>query len=148
MGLTDNINTQIKVAMVAKNKVELAALRAIKSELLLLATSKSTGNQEAEEIKILQRMVKQRKESAAIYIEQGRQDLADEEHAQQEIIQRFLPQQLSETEVRAALEQIIAKVGAASPSDMGKVMGVATKELTGKTNGQLIATLTKELLSK
>jgi len=133
--------------MIAKDKNRLAALRAIKSELLVLATGKSKAGKE-DEVKALQKMVKQRKESASIYEQQGRDELVEEELKQVEVISEFLPKQMSEEEVKAVLQEIIQKTGASGPSDMGKVMGMATKELAGKAEGKTIATLTKSLLNQ
>lgn len=146
MSLTDTINEEIKKAMIAKDKDKLAALRAIKSELLLLATSKQSDGSGDEEMKMLQKMVKQRKESASIYQEQGREDLAKDELVQAEVISSFLPKQLSEEEIRAEVRKIIEETGASSPAEMGKVMGIATKKLAGKADGKTIASVTKSLL--
>lgn len=148
MSLKDQIGEGIKQAMRAKEKEKLEALRAVKSALLLLETDKNAGeiNEEAE-IKLLQRLVKQRKESAEIYIGQGRADLADPELFQADVISEFLPKQLSEDELKAAVQAIIESVGAASMADMGKVMGVATKDLAGKSDGKSISAMVKQLLS-
>lgn len=148
MSLKDQIGEGIKQAMRAKEKEKLEALRAVKSALLLLETDKNAGeiNEEAE-IKLLQRLVKQRKESAEIYIGQGRADLADPELFQADVISEFLPKQLSEVELKAAVQTIIDTVGAASMADMGKVMGVATKDLAGKSDGKSISAMVKQLLS-
>lgn len=148
MSLKDQIGEGIKQAMRAKEKEKLEALRAVKSALLLLETDKNAGeiNEEAE-IKLLQRLVKQRKESAEIYISQGRADLADPELFQADVISEFLPKQLSEDELKAAVQAIIESVGAASMADMGKVMGVATKDLAGKSDGKSISAMVKQLLS-
>ena len=147
MSLTDQINNDIKAAMLAKDASKLEALRAIKSALLLLKTSPE-GQNEASELKALQKMVKQRKETAEVYIGQGRQELADVELAQAAVIENYLPKQMGEDELKAILQNIIATVGASSPADMGKVMGVATKELSGKADGSVISKLVRELLSK
>lgn len=148
MSLKDQIGEGIKQAMRAKEKEKLEALRAVKSALMLLETDKNAGeiNEEAE-IKLLQRLVKQRKESADIYTSQGRSDLAEPELFQAEVISEYLPKQLSEDELKAAVQSIIDSVGASSMADMGKVMGVATKELAGKSDGKSISAMVKQLLS-
>jgi hypothetical protein len=148
MSLAEKINNDIKEAMKAKDKEKLFALRAVKSALLLAATEK--GNQEITEdaeIKILQKLVKQRLDSAQIYKEQGREDMAQEELFQAEVIKQYLPEQLSEDEIRKIVGDIIAETGATSVKDMGKVMGVATKQMQGKADGKLISSVVKELLS-
>lgn len=145
MSLEDKINTDIKAAMLAKETQKLEALRAIKSAILLLKTSGETITPEAE-IKALQKMVKQRRETAEIYQKQNRPDLAEVELAQAAVIEQYLPAQMSEDEIREALKNIIANLGASSPSDMGKVMGVATKELSGKADGKTISAIVKQLL--
>lgn len=139
----------MKEAMKAKDKVSLETLRAIKAELLKADTaSGSSGEMSgAEEIKLLQKMQKQRKDAAAIYIEQGREDLAADELAQTKVIAKFLPQQMSDDELRAAVSLILKKVGADGPSDMGRAMGVASKELAGKAEGRAIADAVKSLLN-
>ena len=148
MNLTDQINNDLKVAMKAKNTTTLTALRAIKSQLLLAATEKGGGESSDEAgIKMLQKLVKQRKESAELYNGQGRKDLADPELAEAAIIERYLPKQLSEDELKPIIEAIIAKVGAAGPQDMGKVMGAASQELAGKADGKTISTVVRSLLS-
>jgi len=147
MALEEKINADIKAAMLAKESAKLEALRAVKSAILLLKTSPE-GYTDETELKALQKMVKQRKETADVYKTQGRNDLADVELAQAAVIEVYLPKQMSEEEVKAALQEIIATVGASSPADMGKVMGVATKQLAGKADGKIISTLVKELLSK
>jgi uncharacterized protein YqeY len=145
MSLEEKINADIKAAMLAKEAQKLEALRAIKSAILLLKTSGEANTPEAE-IKALQKMVKQRKETAEIYQKQNRNDLAEIELAQAAVIEKYLPAQMSEDEIREALKQIIAQVGAKSPADMGKVMGVATKELSGKADGKTISAIVKQLL--
>ncbi len=147
MNLTDQINTDIKNAMLAKDASKLEALRAIKSALLLLKTSPE-GQSEATELKALQKMVKQRKETAEVYVGQGRQELADVEISQAAVIENYLPKQMSEDDLKAILQNIITTVGASSPADMGKVMGAATKELSGKADGSVISKIVRELLSK
>jgi len=148
MSLTDQINNDLKTAMKAKDTVGLTALRAIKSQLLLAATEKGAGGSSDEAaIKMLQKLVKQRKESAELYQTQGRNDLADPELAEAAIIEKYLPQQLSADELKPIIQAIIDKVGASGPQDMGKVMGAASKELGGKADGKTISTLVKQLLS-
>ncbi len=139
---------KMKEAMKTKDKVALESLRAIKSELLLIQT-KSAASEELtqdDEIKLLQKLVKQRKDSAAIYKEQGRNDLAEPELAQVEVISQFLPVQMSEEEVKNAVAEIIKSVGATSMKDMGNVMAEASKQLAGKTDGKSISTAVKQLL--
>lgn len=150
MNLFDQISEDIKKAMLAKDKVTLEALRGIKKEFLEAKTAKgSTGELLDEQaVKILQKMVKQRKESAEMYVAANRPELAEEEMAQCKVIEQYLPQQMSEAELTAALEQIIAQVGAAGPQDMGKVMGAATKALAGKAEGKAISLKVRELLNK
>ncbi len=149
MSLTDQINNDIKEAMKAKDKVRLTTLRAIKSQLLLAATEKDAGGADADEasIKMLQKLVKQRKESAALYAEQNRNDLAEPELAEAAIIEKYLPAQLSEEELKPIIQAVIDKVGATGPQDMGKVMGASTKELAGKADGKTISTVVRQLLS-
>jgi uncharacterized protein YqeY len=134
--------------MRSKDSVALASLRAIKSEILL-AQTKGTDIEfsEADEIKLLQKLVKQRKDSATIYKEQGRSDLADPELAQAKIISQFLPVQMNAEDLKKVISEIITKVGASTIKDMGKVMGMASKELAGKADGKSISTTVKELLA-
>ncbi len=149
MGLFEKINKDIISAMKAKESEKLTALRAVKSELLLLKTAAGGKAEisEKEEVKVLQKMVKQRKDSAEIYKSQGRDDLYKKEMKEAEYIQAYLPEQMSDAELTNAVKEIIAKVGASSMKDMGKVMGIASKELAGKAEGRLIADKVKELLS-
>jgi uncharacterized protein YqeY len=149
MSLTDQINNDLKEAMKAKDKEALTALRAIKSQLLLAATEKGADGESSEDsgIKMLQKLVKQRKESAELYQSQGREDLAEPELAEAAIIEKYLPKQLSAEELKPILQGIVDKVGATGPQDMGKVMGMASKELGGKADGKTISTVVKELLS-
>jgi len=147
MGLSDQINTDIKAAMLAKEKEKLAALRAVKSALLLEATKGSGDISEEAEQKILQKLHKQRKEAADIYVKEGREDLAGEENFQAEIIETYLPEQMGEDEVRAVVLDVIQKTGASSPADMGKVMGAAMGKLSGKADGKLISSIVKAALS-
>lgn len=149
MSLQTKITEALKEAMKAKDTVALESLRAIKSAILLANTEAgATGElSEADEVKLLQRLVKQRKESASLYEQQKRQDLASIEIAQAEVISKFLPKQLSETEIEKVISEIIAKTGASGMKDMGKVMGEATKELSGKADGKLISSIVKKMLS-
>ncbi|MBN8696645.1 MAG: GatB/YqeY domain-containing protein [Bacteroidetes bacterium] len=147
MALEEKINADIKAAMLAKESAKLEALRAVKSAILLLKTSPE-GYTDETELKALQKMVKQRKETADVYNGQGRADLAEVELAQAAIIEVYLPKQMSEAEIKSEVEKIIAAVGANSPADMGKVMGAATKALAGKADGKVVSTIVKELLSK
>lgn len=137
----------MKAAMLAKDQPRLEAIRAIKSVLLLLKTSPE-GLTEESAIKALQKEVKKRRETADIYNTQNRPELAEVETFQAGIIEAYLPKQMSEDEVREVLKTIIAQTGAASPADMGKVMGAATKQLAGKADGKMISSLVKDLLSK
>ncbi|NCP21004.1 MAG: glutamyl-tRNA amidotransferase [Flavobacteriales bacterium CG_4_9_14_0_2_um_filter_35_242] len=147
MSLQANVMDALKEAMKSKDKVALEALRAIKSALLLAQTSGTQKEvDEAEELAILQRLVKQRKESAAIYLQQNRTDLAEPELAQVEIIAQFLPSQMNEEALKAAIAAIIAQSGASSIKDMGKVMGLASKQLAGKADGKAISNVVKQLL--
>lgn len=146
MSLTDKINADIKSAMLAKEKEKLEALRAIKSALLLEST-KGTGEvTEDAENKILQKMYKQRVEAAEIYKAQGRADLEEPETFQANIIKAYLPEQMSEDQIRTVVKEVIAQVGAASAADMGKVMGPAMGKLQGKADGKVISAIVKELL--
>ena len=148
MSLQNKIMEQIKIAMKSKDAVALESLRAIKSEILLLQTK--GGASEAlsteEEIKLLQKLVKQRKDSAALYKSQNRDDLAEPELAQVKIISQFLPEQISSEELKNIISEIIDKVGATSMKDMGKVMGLASKQLAGKADGKAISSIVKSLL--
>jgi len=148
MSLKTLIDSDIKKAMLAKNKEELEALRSIKSLILLAETEKGgSGDVSSDtENKLLMRAAKQRKESADIFSQQGRNDLAERELFQLEVISRYLPKQLTESELTDALKKIIADLGAAGPQDMGKVMGTATKKLAGQADGKLISELVKKLL--
>ena len=145
MTLEEKINADIKTAMLAKESQKLEALRAIKSAVLLLKTSPE-GLTEESGVKALQKMVKQRKETADIYTSQGRNDLADTELFQANIIEAYLPKQMSEDELKAELQKIISQVGAVSAADLGKVMGVASKSLAGRADGKAISTMVKQLL--
>ncbi len=149
MNLFDKVSGDIKTAMLARDKVRLEALRGIKKEFLEAKTAKGGDGELSDDaaLKILAKMVKQRKESASIYTEQNREDLAGEELAQAAIIEEYLPKQLSEEELTAALKEVIARVGATSAKEMGKVMGTATKELAGKAEGKAISAKVRELLA-
>lgn len=149
MSLQEQINNDIKQAMLAKEKDRLAALRAVKSALLLAATEKGAEGEVSDEagLKVLQKLVKQRKESAEIYVGQGRQDLADEEIAQAKVIEAYLPEQMSSEEIEAEVKAVIDQMGAAGPQDMGKVMGPVMGKLSGKADGKEISAIVKKLLS-
>ncbi|PLK42781.1 GatB/YqeY domain-containing protein [Emticicia sp. TH156] len=149
MALKTEIDAQIKAAMLARDQVRLMALRDIKKVILLEETKEGkTGELTPdEELKLLTKAAKQRKDSADIYRQQNRPDLLDKELAELAIIEEFLPKQLSEDELKAKLQEIIAKVGASGPSDMGKVMGAATKELAGLADGKAISATVKLLLA-
>ena len=149
MAVLSNLSEEIKNAMREKDSLKLESLRAIKSALILAQTASGADanlNEEAS-IKLLQRLVKQRKESALIYKEQGRNDLAEPEEAQAKIIASFLPEQLSEEEVIKIVSEVISQTGAEGIKDMGKVMGVTSKKLAGKAEGRLIADIVKKKLS-
>ncbi len=151
MGQLENqIQQDIKAAMLAKDKVALNATRAIKSAMLLAKTSEGAAKdslEDAEVIKIISKLVKQGKESAAIYADQGRQDLADNELAEAAVMEKYLPKALSEEEIEAKVKEIVARVGASSMADMGKVMGLANKEMAGQADGRTISGIVKTLLS-
>lgn len=149
MSLKTTIDNDIKKAMLAKNKEELEALRSIKSMILLAETEKGhiAELSSESENKLLMKAAKQRKESAEIFQKEGRQDLAQRENFQLEVISRYLPKQLSEEEITAQLKSIIAQVGAKGPQDMGKVMGTATKSLAGKADGRVISEIVRKLLA-
>ena len=148
MSLEEKINADLKTAMLAKNEGGLRALRAIKSAILLAKTSGSaTGLTGDDEIKLLQKLVKQRKESLDIYKQQSRDDLAKAEQEELDVIEKFLPAQMGEAEIKAVVQQIITTMGATSPADMGKVMGVASKQLAGRADGKTISAIVKEMLA-
>ncbi|MCF8341335.1 MAG: GatB/YqeY domain-containing protein [Chitinophagaceae bacterium] len=149
MSLEITINEQLKKAMLAKDEKGLRALRAIKAAILLAKTSEATsGELKAEdEIKLLQKLVKSRKDSLEIFQQQNREDLAQKESEEIEVIEKFLPKQMSEEELKEALVAIINQTGAAGPSDLGKVMGLASKQLSGKADGKAISTMVKQLLT-
>ncbi len=147
MALADQINNDIKEAMKAKAEANLRALRAIKSAILLEQTSGKGELDEAAELRLLQKLVKQRKDSIAIYQQQNRDDLAKSEIEEVAVIEKYMPAMMSEDEIRAALKEIITTVGATSPADMGKVMGVASKQLAGKADGRTVSELVKKILA-
>jgi len=149
MSLQQQVMEALKVAMKAKDTQSLEALRAVKSALLLAQTATGSKEEisESEELKILQKQVKQRKDSASIYIEQGRKDLADPELAQAAVIERFLPVQMGEDQIAKIVDEIIAETGASSMKDMGRVMGMANTKLAGKADGKTISTVVKSRLS-
>ncbi len=149
MALFDVISEDIKKAMIAKDKVALEALRGVKKEFLEAKTAKGASGELADDaaLKILQKMVKQRKESAQIFTEQNRPELAENELAEAAVIEKYLPAKLSDAELEAEIKAIIAEVGAKSAQEMGKVMGVATKKLAGKADGKEISAKVKALLS-
>lgn len=140
----------LKTAMLAKDEKTVRSLRAIKAAILLAKTSEGAGGEISEdnELKLLQKLVKQRRDSLEIFQQQNRADLAQKEQEEIEVIEQFLPKQMSPDELKAAVSEIIAATGASSPADMGKVMGVATKQLAGKADGKAISALVKELLAK
>ena len=150
MSLEQKIMGELKTAMLAKDEAALRSLRAIKAAILLAKTADgATGElKEEDETKLLQKLVKQRKDSLEIFQQQNRTDLAVKEEEEIKVIEKFLPKQLSPEEIRAAVAAIITQTGASSPADMGKVMGVATKQLAGKADGKTISALVKELLNK
>jgi len=147
--LFETVSADIKTAMLARDKVALEALRGIKKEFLEAKTAKGGDGTLPDEqaVKILQKMVKQRKESAQIYATQSRSDLADNELAEAAVIEKYLPAQLSSDELEKIVKEIIASVGATGPQDMGKVVGMASKQLAGKAEGRLISEMVKMLLS-
>ena len=150
MNLEQKIMGDLKTAMLAKDEKTVRSLRAIKAAIILAKTSEGAGGEieEEDEIKLLQKLVKQRKDSLEIFQQQNRADLAQKESEEIEVIEKFLPKQLSATELKVIIENIIKESGASSPADMGKVMGIATKQLAGKADGKTISALVKELLGK
>lgn len=150
MSLEQKIMAELKTAMLAKDEKSVRSLRAIKAAIILAKTAEGAGGEittDAEN-KLLQKLVKQRKESLDIYRQQNRPDLARKEEEEIEVIEKFLPKQMGADELKEALQKIIAGVGASSPADLGKVMGVASKQLAGQADGKAISTVVKELLSK
>ena len=150
MSLEQKIMTELKAAMLAKDEAGLRSLRAIKAAILLAKTAEGASGElkEDEEIKLLQKLVKQRKDSLEIFQQQKRDDLAKKEQEEIAIIEKFLPQQLSPEELKQALQKIISEAGAAGPADLGKVMGIASKQFAGKADGKTISALVKELLTR
>jgi len=150
MDLEQKIMSELKTAMLAKDEAGLRSLRAIKAAILLVKTAEGGRGElnEEDEIKLLQKLVKQRKDSLEIFQQQNRVDLARKEEEEIAVIEKFLPKQLSVEELKEALTRIITEVGASSPSDLGKVMGIASKQFAGKADGKTISALVKELLTK
>ena len=150
MALEQKVMAELKTAMLAKDEAALRGLRAIKAAIILAKTSEGAGGElpEADETRLLQKLVKQRKDSLAIYQEQHRADLAKKEEEEIAIIERFLPKQLDETALKAIISKIITETGATSPADIGKVMGAATKQLAGQADGKKINAVARELLSR
>lgn len=150
MNLEQKIMAEMKDAMKAKDEATLRGLRAIKAEIIKAKTEPGAGGEISadKEVSVLQKMVKQRRDALDIYQQQNRADLAQKEQEEIAVIEKFLPAQLGEAELKAELQQIIAETGAASPADMGKVMGVATKKLAGRADGKAISAAVKELLAK
>jgi uncharacterized protein YqeY len=150
MALEQKIMTELKTAMLAKDEKSVRSLRAIKAAIILAKTAEGAGGElkEEDELKLLQKLVKQRKDSLEIFQQQNRADLAKKEAEEIEIISKFLPEQLSGENLKNEISKIIAESGAASPADMGKVMGLATKKLAGRADGKAISVVVKELLSK
>ncbi len=148
MSYSDIINEDIKKAMLAREKDKLEAIRAIKAAFIVARADKGANSvlEEAEEVKIIQKLVKQRKDSATIYVEQNRPELAEKEIMEADVIGKYLPAQMSEQEIASVVKKIIAESGASGMKDMGKVMGLATKELSGKADGKVISMLVKQLL--
>ena len=148
MSLEEKVMADLKKAMLAKDEKSLRSLRAIKAAIILAKTAEGAGGdiKEEDEVRLLQKLIKQRKDSLEIYKSQQRADLADKEQEEITIIEKFLPQQMSTEELKSALQKVIAETGAKSPADMGKVMGAATKQLAGKADGKSISTMVKQLL--
>ena len=149
MSLEITINAEIKTAMLAKNEAALRALRAIKSAILLAKTADGKQGEinEEDEIKLLQKLAKQRKDSLEVFEKQHREDLAIKEREELEIIEKYLPKQMDESELKSVLQEIITQVGATSAADMGKVMGVASKQLAGKADGKAISAMVQTILA-
>jgi len=148
--LEKKVMDEMKTAMLAKDEAGLRSLRAIKAAIIIAKTAEGAGGElkEEDEVKLLQKLVKQRKDSLEIFEKQNRPDLAQKEKEEIHIIEKFLPQQMSTDELRSAISSIITETGAASMADMGKVMGAASKQLAGKTDGKAISSMVKELLTK
>ncbi|MEP7233199.1 MAG: GatB/YqeY domain-containing protein [Ginsengibacter sp.] len=149
MNLEEKVMADLKTAMLAKDEKSLRSLRAIKAAIINTKTAEGFSGEikDEDEIKLLQKLVKQRKDSLEIYEKQNREDLASKEREEIEVIEKFLPKQMSSDELKSIIEKIIEKSGASSPADMGKVMGMANKELAGKADGKAIAAIVKEILS-
>lgn len=149
MNLEEKINADLKAAMLAKEEATVRSLRAVKSAIIIAKTDKGAAGSLTPdtEIKLLQKLVKQRKESAEIYQQQNREDLAKSELEEIAVIEKYLPQQMGEVEVKTQLQEIIKSLGASSPADMGKVMGAASKHFSGKADNKLVVALVKELLT-
>lgn len=150
MSLKDRINADIKKAMLAKQKEELIALRSIKSAILLAETEKGASGDNLPddvEMKLLMKAAKQRKESAELYKKEGREDLAEKEYFEYDVISKYLPEQISESDLKGDLMKIVEQLGASGPQDMGKVMGVATKQLAGKADGKMISSIVQQILT-
>ena len=150
MSLEQKIMSELKTAMLAKDEKSVRSLRAIKAAIIVAKTAEGAKGEigEAEELKLLQKMVKQRKDSLEIFTQQARPELASKEQEEIEIIERFLPQQMSEAELKDAVQALIRESGASGPADMGKVMGIANRQLSGKADGKTISAMVKELLNK
>jgi len=150
MSLEQKVMADLKTAMLAKDEKALRSLRAIKSAIIIAKTAEGAGGEikEQDELKLLQKLVKQRKDSLEIYEKQNRPDLAEKEKEEIEVIEKFLPKQMDEAELITIISNIIAETGASSPADMGKVMGMANKQLAGKADGKTIAGIVKDLLNK
>ncbi len=150
MGLEQKVMGELKTAMLAKNEAALRGLRAIKAAIIIAKTSEGAHGElkEEDETKLLQKLIKQRKDSLEIYQQQNRADLAQKEQEEIAVIEKFLPAQLDGDSLRAVISKIISDTGASSPADIGKVMGVATKQLAGAADGKTISAVAKELLSK
>jgi len=150
MALEQKIMADMKTAMLSKNEAALRGLRAVKAAIILAKTSEGANGElkEADETKLLQKLIKQRKDSLEIYEKQNRPDLAQKEKEEIAVIEKFLPAQLGEAELKTIIGKIIEETGASSPADMGKVMGLATKQLAGQADGKTISAVVKELLSK
>lgn len=149
MSYTDRINEDLKKAMLNREKEKLEAIRAVKTAFILARTEKGAGTvlEETEEVKILQKLVKQRKDSAAIYTEQNRPELAEKELLEASVIESYLPARMGEDEIMAIIKRIIAETGSNGMKDMGKVMGIATKEMAGKAEGKVISEIVRQLLA-
>ena len=150
MSLEQKVMADLKTAMLAKDEKSLRSLRAIKSAIIIAKTAEGAGGEikEEDEIKLLQKLVKQRKDSLEIYEKQNREDLAEKEREEISVIEKFLPKQMDEVELRTIIQKIIDETGASSPADMGKVMGAANKQLAGKADGKTIAGIVKEALAR